>query len=131
MVKLIPGFIFQALGSQAPIVPTKILGDPVELDRHLIENGYAEAFAHPPSNYTSPYIYTGQHTDIQLHVSYRLLHLSNENRVLCIRNNTSKCFCTQHTIRRSPELQIKFLIFINIIVKFLIEIFKNIKLFFR
>lgn len=28
------------LGSHAPIVPTKILGDPVELDRHLIETGY-------------------------------------------------------------------------------------------
>lgn len=64
------------MGSQAPIVPTKILGDPVELDRHLIETGYAEAFAyHPsPSNYnsSSPYIYgagSEQLSEIQLHVS--------------------------------------------------------------
>ncbi|KAL1512843.1 hypothetical protein ABEB36_002361 [Hypothenemus hampei] len=30
---------FQVLGSQAPIVPTKILGDPIELEKHLLENG--------------------------------------------------------------------------------------------
>lgn len=61
---------YQTLGSHAPIVPTKILGDPVELDRHLIENGYAETFSQPPSNtYNTPFIYTGQQTDIQLHVS--------------------------------------------------------------
>lgn len=77
-----PVYLFQALGSQAPIVPTKILGDPVELDRHLIENGYAEAFAHPPSNYTSPYIYTGQHTDIQLHVSCRSTYPVYEIKVI-------------------------------------------------
>ncbi|CAH0550674.1 unnamed protein product [Brassicogethes aeneus] len=57
-----------AFGSHAPIVPTKILGDPVELDRHLIENGYAEALTQlAPSNYNTPYIYTGQQSDIQLH----------------------------------------------------------------
>ncbi|KAJ8960339.1 hypothetical protein NQ318_004074 [Aromia moschata] len=61
---------YQTLTSQAPIVPTKILGDPIQLDRHLMENGYTEAFAqHTPSAYMSPYIYTGQHSDIQLHVS--------------------------------------------------------------
>ncbi|XP_018562812.1 uncharacterized protein LOC108904661 [Anoplophora glabripennis] len=71
---------YQNLGSQAPIVPTKILGDPVELDRHLIENGYAEAFAHPPSNYTSPYIYTGQHTDIQLHGISGMVEMARDPR---------------------------------------------------
>ncbi|XP_011504694.1 PREDICTED: uncharacterized protein LOC105367624 [Ceratosolen solmsi marchali] len=30
---------YQALGSHAPIVPTKILGDPDELDRHLLRSG--------------------------------------------------------------------------------------------
>lgn len=65
---------YQTLGSHAPIVPTKILGDPVELDRHLIENGYAETFSQPPSNsYNAPFIFTGQQTDIQLHVSYYFL----------------------------------------------------------
>lgn len=33
---------FQMLGSHAPIVPTKILIDPEELDRHLLQNGYTE-----------------------------------------------------------------------------------------
>ncbi|XP_063932758.1 inaD-like protein isoform X3 [Zophobas morio] len=60
---------YQALGSHAPIVPTKILGDPVELDRHLIENGYAETSSHhPPSSFSSPFIYTAsQHSSYQLH----------------------------------------------------------------
>ncbi|XP_044265647.1 inaD-like protein isoform X2 [Tribolium madens] len=59
---------YQALGSHAPIVPTKILGDPVELDRHLIENGYAEASTHqPPSSFTTPYIYSSQNSNFQLH----------------------------------------------------------------
>lgn len=33
---------FQNLGSSAPIVPTKILTDPEELDRQLLQNGYTE-----------------------------------------------------------------------------------------
>lgn len=33
---------FQMLESHAPIVPTKILIDPDELDRHLLQNGYTE-----------------------------------------------------------------------------------------
>ncbi|XP_076259043.1 multiple PDZ domain protein-like isoform X4 [Rhynchophorus ferrugineus] len=45
----------QALTSQAPIVPTKVLGDPVELDRHLMENGFVGTCAPlPPAIYTSP-----------------------------------------------------------------------------
>ncbi|CAG9813000.1 unnamed protein product [Phaedon cochleariae] len=57
---------FQTLSSFAPIVPTKILGDPVELDRHLVENGYGEAFAHhsPSAFDTNSYIYSG-HPDVQ------------------------------------------------------------------
>lgn len=63
-------FFFKALGSNAPIVPTKILGDPVELDRHLIENGYIDTQQQPPpsNNYTTRYILNEQN-DIQLHVS--------------------------------------------------------------
>ncbi|XP_057656983.1 uncharacterized protein LOC130894286 [Diorhabda carinulata] len=56
---------FQMLSSMAPIVPTKILGDPVELDRHLS----GEAFAYQPSPSTfhrGPYIYTGHHSEVQL-----------------------------------------------------------------
>ncbi|KAJ8925775.1 hypothetical protein NQ315_009623, partial [Exocentrus adspersus] len=72
---------YQTLSSHAPIVPTKILGDPVELDRHLLENGYAEAFAHQrPSSFTSPYIYTGQHTDIQLHGISGMVDTSRDHR---------------------------------------------------
>ena len=33
---------YQALASHAPIVPTKILADPEELDRHLVQNGYPQ-----------------------------------------------------------------------------------------
>lgn len=61
---------FQSLVSHAPVVPTKILGDPVELDKHLIENGFGDIFSTlPPSNnFSTPYIFTGQQTDFQLHV---------------------------------------------------------------
>lgn len=67
------------LGSRAPIVPTKILGDPVELDRHLIESGYAETLAAPPStNYDeTPFIYTGRPSELQLHVSVSFLRNRN------------------------------------------------------
>ncbi|XP_060536240.1 uncharacterized protein LOC132708127 isoform X2 [Cylas formicarius] len=57
---------FQALGSHAPVVSTKILGDPVELDRHLVENGYAEALGPPPVTF-NPYVYAGQPTELHLH----------------------------------------------------------------
>ncbi|KAI5708069.1 hypothetical protein M8J77_015806 [Diaphorina citri] len=33
---------FQTLDSEAPIVPTKLLSDPTELDRHLIQCGYPQ-----------------------------------------------------------------------------------------
>ncbi|XP_017774513.1 PREDICTED: uncharacterized protein LOC108561189 isoform X2 [Nicrophorus vespilloides] len=59
---------YQTLGSHAPIVPTKILGDPVELDKHLNENGYSDIYFQNPSNsYSTPYIYSGQQSDLQLH----------------------------------------------------------------
>ncbi|KRT86376.1 hypothetical protein AMK59_1441, partial [Oryctes borbonicus] len=63
---IVPGGVAdRGLVSHAPVVPTKILGDPVELDKHLIENGFGDLFsAIPPSNtFTTPYIYTGQQTD--------------------------------------------------------------------
>lgn len=47
-------FVFQSLGSHAPIVPTKILSDPDELDRHLVQNGYPEAFRVPLDDDDSP-----------------------------------------------------------------------------
>nr|XP_022912936.1 multiple PDZ domain protein-like isoform X1 [Onthophagus taurus] len=68
---------FQGLDSQVPIVPTKILGDPVELDRHLIENGFGDIFSIPSTNFTTPFIYTGQQTDIQLHTVPRLVDVRN------------------------------------------------------
>lgn len=42
---------FRALGNHAPIVPTKILSDPEQLDRHLIENGYNETYNAIPQCY--------------------------------------------------------------------------------
>ncbi|XP_044746782.1 inaD-like protein isoform X2 [Coccinella septempunctata] len=58
---------YNTLGSHAPIVPTKILGDPVELDKHLIENGLTETFINHSSSLSSPYIFTGKDADFQLH----------------------------------------------------------------
>ena len=68
---------YQALGSHAPIVPTKILGDAEELDRHLLQNGYGKATisgAPLPSGADleydpSMYIYGQQDGEIELHVS--------------------------------------------------------------
>jgi hypothetical protein len=69
---------YQALGSHAPIVPTKVLGDAEELDRHLLQNGYGKSVSSTaplPSgdlDYDpSLYIY-GQQQDgeIELHVSH-------------------------------------------------------------
>ncbi|XP_065340777.1 multiple PDZ domain protein-like isoform X6 [Cloeon dipterum] len=66
---------YQAIGSHAPIVPTKILGDAEELDRHLIQNGYGKPIS---STSTMPsdleynrelYIYNQTHDggEIELH----------------------------------------------------------------
>lgn len=61
---------YQALGSHAPIVPTKILGDPDELDRHLLQNGYPETFnPHTPvvDTYDNHFIFSQQDSEIELH----------------------------------------------------------------
>lgn len=59
---------YQALDSHAPIVPTKILGDPEELDRHLVQNGYPEVTYNPSTplidSYENPFIYSGHDTEI-------------------------------------------------------------------
>ncbi|CAH1188432.1 unnamed protein product [Phyllotreta striolata] len=97
---------FQHLGSLAPIVPTKILGDPVELDRHLIENGYGEAFAyHPaPSDFHGgPYIYTGHHhSDLQLHTMVNRLAVPYLTRVE-VQNNFPKTV-SMNVALREPDL---------------------------
>lgn len=62
---------YQALGSHAPIVPTKILADPEELDRHLVQNGYPQVTYNPttPSlEFDNPYIFH-QESDLELLVS--------------------------------------------------------------
>lgn len=70
---------YQALASHAPIVPTKVLGDAEELDRHLLQNGYGKAVSTttptmPPLPSASDldfdpslYIYAQQDTEIELH----------------------------------------------------------------
>ncbi|XP_025158990.1 uncharacterized protein LOC105190328 isoform X5 [Harpegnathos saltator] len=59
---------YQALGSHAPIVPTKILGDPDELDRHLVHSvsdSYNARHAQGDSSYDG-YMYS-QESDIEMH----------------------------------------------------------------
>ncbi|KAK9686273.1 PDZ domain, partial [Popillia japonica] len=83
----------QSLVSHAPVVPTKILGDPVELDKHLIENGFGDIFSTlPPSNnFSTPYIFTGQQTDFQLHSIPRLndYRTATNGTVLSVSSNLS------------------------------------------
>lgn len=66
-----PGYL-QALGSHAPIVPTKILGDPDELDRHLVhsvpESYNMRHVQRSDSSYDNGYMYS-QESDIEMHVS--------------------------------------------------------------
>ncbi|KAK6624471.1 hypothetical protein RUM44_011330 [Polyplax serrata] len=60
---------YQALDSHAPIVPTKILGDPEELDRHLLQNGYTETLTRQTAvfdAYNDNIIYRDQQ-DIEIH----------------------------------------------------------------
>lgn len=62
-------------------MPTKVLGDPDELDRHLVECGYAESLAPPPpepalvDRYEDRYVYRrgGSGVDIELLVSLYLV----------------------------------------------------------
>ncbi|XP_070514878.1 multiple PDZ domain protein isoform X2 [Cardiocondyla obscurior] len=59
---------YQALGSHAPIVPTKILGDPDELDRHLVHS-VPESYnmrQRVDSGYDNGYMYS-QESDIEMH----------------------------------------------------------------
>lgn len=74
MVKI----FFQALGSHAPIVPTKLLGDPEELDRHLIEHGYTETFSHALTQPNFPddtYIYSRTSSELDIHVNIHTFFL--------------------------------------------------------
>ncbi|XP_020285620.1 uncharacterized protein LOC109855592 isoform X2 [Pseudomyrmex gracilis] len=62
---------YQALGSHAPIVPTKILGDPDELDRHLVHSVSAENYnmrhvQGGDTSYDNGYMYS-QESDIEMH----------------------------------------------------------------
>lgn len=62
---------FQALGSHAPIVPTKILGDPDELDRHLVHSmpeTYNMRHVQGDNAYDNGYMYS-QDSDVEMHVS--------------------------------------------------------------
>jgi len=60
------------VGGHAPIVPTKILGDPVDLERHLLQNGYPATF-NPTTpvvgTYDNQNILNQQESEIELHVS--------------------------------------------------------------
>ncbi|XP_076762944.1 multiple PDZ domain protein [Xylocopa sonorina] len=60
---------YQALGSHAPIVPTKILGDPDELDRHLVHSvpeTYNIRHVQSDSTHDNGYMYS-QESDVEMH----------------------------------------------------------------
>ncbi|XP_029038727.2 uncharacterized protein LOC114874016 [Osmia bicornis bicornis] len=60
---------YQALGSHAPIVPTKILGDPDELDRHLVHSvpeTYNMRHVQGDATYDNGYMYS-QESDVEMH----------------------------------------------------------------
>nr|XP_012235095.1 PREDICTED: uncharacterized protein LOC105679582 isoform X2 [Linepithema humile] len=57
---------YQALGSHAPIVPTKILGDPDELDRHLVHSMPESYRQGGDTGYDNGYMYS-QESDIEMH----------------------------------------------------------------
>ncbi|CAL7939331.1 unnamed protein product [Xylocopa violacea] len=60
---------YQALGSHAPIVPTKILGDPDELDRHLVHSvpeTYNMRHVQPDNTHDNGYMYS-QESDVEMH----------------------------------------------------------------
>lgn len=64
----------QALGSHAPIVPTKILGDPEELDRYLLHSGTTDTHGNSirrstgDASYDNGNVY-GLDSELDLHVS--------------------------------------------------------------
>ncbi|XP_046745237.1 uncharacterized protein LOC124410699 isoform X2 [Diprion similis] len=60
---------YQALGSHAPIVPTRILGDPDELERHLVHSVPESCNRNGPSgenNYDNGYMYS-QEPENEMH----------------------------------------------------------------
>ncbi|XP_076682562.1 uncharacterized protein LOC143376298 isoform X3 [Andrena cerasifolii] len=60
---------YQALGSHAPIVPTKILGDPDELDRHLVHSvpeTYSMRHVQGDTTYDNGYMYSHE-SDVEMH----------------------------------------------------------------
>lgn len=57
-------------------MPTKVLGDPEELDRHLLQNGYTETMSRQTpilDSYNDHFIYREHQQDIELHVSQNLI----------------------------------------------------------
>ena len=61
----------QALGGHAPIVPTKILGDPDELDRHLLRSGadpHNLRRSQGDTSYDNGSVY-GPDSELDMHVS--------------------------------------------------------------
>ena len=61
-----------AVGIYAPIVPTKILRDPDELERHLLQNGSVETCKSPTptvDTHDKNFIFSQQDSEIELHVS--------------------------------------------------------------
>lgn len=63
---------YKALGSHAPIVPTKILGDPEELDRHLVHSVPENYNIHGNTFYDNE-IYP-QDSELDMHVSIVASH---------------------------------------------------------
>ncbi|XP_024938329.1 uncharacterized protein LOC107265201 [Cephus cinctus] len=66
---------YQALGSHAPIVPTKILGDPDELERHLVQSvpeTYNARQLQGDTSYDNGYVYS-QEPDIEMHTRPSLI----------------------------------------------------------
>lgn len=52
-------------------MPTKILGDPEELDRHLLQNGYTETLSRQTpvlEAYNDHFIFREHQQDIEMHV---------------------------------------------------------------
>lgn len=66
---------YQALGSHAPIVPTKILNDPEELDRHLVQNGYPQVTytSSSASSYDNPFIFNRDSEEIDVSIDIVLV----------------------------------------------------------
>lgn len=66
---------YQALGSHAPIVPTRILGDPDELERHLVHSVPESCNRNVQpgeTNYDNGYMYS-QEPDIEMHARSGLI----------------------------------------------------------